>query len=207
MFSPDASQIPGIAANVGAFQLPDGSTDAALLLHLPPGTYTLVVESAANQAGTALTEIYELDNTGAFASLSTAASLSAAQPVLAGGFIVHGTAPKKFLIRAVGPALGTLGVSGVLADPVLTINSGATVVARNDDWLVPASSNAADPTAIAAAATACGAFALPAGGKDAAVLVALAPGSYTAQVSASTAALSVAAAKEGLVLLEIYGVP
>jgi hypothetical protein len=91
------------------------------------------------------------------------------------------------------------GVNGVLADPVLTIASATGQIARNDDWASPAD-GAADAPAIATAATACGAFAVPPDGADAALLVTLAPGAYTAQVTSK-------GSSSGLVLLEVYGVP
>ena len=199
---PDATQLPLTTAEVGAFQLSPDSADAALLVRLAPGTYTLLVESAAHLAGAVLIEIYELDQAGACASLSTVANVDGAHPAFFGTFRVRGTAPKKFLVRAVGPALATMGVTGALSDPQLMIYhySGATVAARNDNWNSPATTDAADPAAVVATTVACGAFPLPADSKDAAVVVTLLPGDYTAQVTSK-------GMDSGLVLLEIYGVP
>jgi hypothetical protein len=45
---------------VGAFALPADSRDAALVLTLPPGSYTAQVSGVANTVGVALVEIYEL---------------------------------------------------------------------------------------------------------------------------------------------------
>jgi hypothetical protein len=45
---------------VGAFALPTGSRDAALLVTLPPGSYTAQVSGVTNTTGVALVEIYEL---------------------------------------------------------------------------------------------------------------------------------------------------
>jgi hypothetical protein len=44
-----------------AFALPPGSKDAALVVRLPPGGYTVTVSGAGNTTGTALVEIYDLD--------------------------------------------------------------------------------------------------------------------------------------------------
>lgn len=49
------------------------------------------------------------------------------------GFVI-GATPKTYMFRAVGPTLSSLGVSGVLADPVLTLYSGQQVVISNDNW-------------------------------------------------------------------------
>ena len=202
---PDAPDLSRVSANAGAFRLPAGSADSALTLRLAPGSYTVVVSSAADSTGTALAEIYELDRVGSLASLSTCAVVNADAPMLAGGFVVRGSAPKKFLVRAVGPALAAWGVTGVLADPVIAISAATGQIARNNDWGSVANADlpdgsVGDPAAIAGAATACGAFALAAGSHDAALVVTLAPGSYTAQVTSRDGS-------SGLVLLEVYGVP
>ena len=44
-----------------AFALSPGSTDAAVLLRLPPGGYSVVVSGVGNTTGTALVEVYDLD--------------------------------------------------------------------------------------------------------------------------------------------------
>ena len=44
-----------------AFALPPGSADAAVLLRLPPGGYSVVVSGVGNTTGTALVEVYDLD--------------------------------------------------------------------------------------------------------------------------------------------------
>jgi hypothetical protein len=62
---------------------------------------------------------------------------------------------------------------------------------ENDDWTDPA---------IAAAAARSGTFALTAGSRDAALLVTLPPGTYTAQVSG-------VGGSTGVALIEVYEVP
>jgi septal ring-binding cell division protein DamX len=51
---------PAAFAQVGAFALPSGSADCALVASLPPGTYTVQVAGAGNTTGVALVEVYEL---------------------------------------------------------------------------------------------------------------------------------------------------
>jgi hypothetical protein len=46
--------------SVGAFPFAPGSKDAALLIELPPGLYTVVVRGTNNTTGIALVETYEL---------------------------------------------------------------------------------------------------------------------------------------------------
>ncbi|HVU33354.1 MAG TPA: Ig domain-containing protein [Opitutaceae bacterium] len=106
------------------------------------------------------------------------------------GFVVTGTAPKPILIRAVGDGLGAFGVTDHVTKPRLTLfDSNSAQIATNAGW-----AGSAD---IAAADTATGAFALNPNDTDAAVLATLAPGAYTAQVTAAGA---------GTVLLEAYDV-
>ncbi len=45
---------------VGAFQLPVGSTDSAMLVTLPNGLYTVQVSGANNTTGVGLIEVYEM---------------------------------------------------------------------------------------------------------------------------------------------------
>ena len=48
------------ATRVGAFPFAAGSRDAALLLSLPPGTYSAEVSGVNNTGGVALIEVYEV---------------------------------------------------------------------------------------------------------------------------------------------------
>ena len=90
------------------------------------------------------------------------------------GFVLVGSGAKQFLLRGVGPTLGTLGVTGALADPTLQLFSGATVMATNDNWGAGG--------AVRDAAATVGAFQLPDNSKDAAMLQTLGAGAYTMQV-------------------------
>ena len=190
---------------VGAFAFPTGSKDAALVTTLPPGAYTMHVLDGG-ETGVALAEIYDASaNPQAeyqrLVNISTRGTVDSGEGVLIGGFVVTGNAPKKVLIRGIGPALAAFGVQGALADPRLALYSGSTLIAQNDDWGAPQAVGAAQVPAtaaeIAAAAQAAGAFALGAGAKDAAILVTLTPGSYTAQIAAP-------GAQTGVALVEIY---
>jgi len=54
------SAIAAAATTAGAFPFVTGSADSAVVLALPPGTYTGQITGLSNAAGTALFEIYEL---------------------------------------------------------------------------------------------------------------------------------------------------
>ena len=190
-----------VFGQVGAFALPAGSKDAALSLTLQPGAYTVHVGGSGG-TGIALAEIYDASPNGAteyqrLVNISSLGDVTAGEGVLVGGFVIAGNAPKRLLVRGVGPTLATFGATGLLADPKLQIFRNGTVIAENDNW----SAVAADATAITAASTRTGAFALPAASKDAAMIVTLAPGAYTAQVGAADGTAS------GVALVEIYEIP
>jgi hypothetical protein len=54
-----AAQISAATAQVGEFPLAAGSKDAALLVTLQPGTYTVIVSGVGSTTGVALIEIYD----------------------------------------------------------------------------------------------------------------------------------------------------
>lgn len=58
----DSGVLPNAFTQFGAFALPHGSKDSALLLNLPPGAYSVHVNSVDGGSGVALVEIYEVDS-------------------------------------------------------------------------------------------------------------------------------------------------
>jgi hypothetical protein len=178
---------------VGAFALPAGSKDAALLTPLSAGSYTAQITGAGATTGLALAEVYDTSAATtadtALVNLSARAQVGTRGDILIAGFAVTG-GPLTVLVRAVGPGLSPFGVTGLLTDPRIELFSGQTRIGENDTWS-PATQATFDTV---------GAFALPAGSKDAALVATLAPGTYTAQVSG-------AGATTGVALVEVYAVP
>jgi hypothetical protein len=194
---PLADQLPAVARQVGAFPLLPGAGDAAVVVSLAAGAYALQVANATGVAGTGLLEIYELDaGVGRTLSLATLGRLRDADDVLASGLVVRGPGPKRILVRAIGPALRSVGIEAALADPRLEFYAGATLLAGNDDWGDSALATAEE---VAAAAGAAGCFPLIAGSKDAALLLTVPPGAYTVQVRAGPG-------DAGVILLELHEV-
>lgn len=195
--------------SVGAFALPGGSKDAALVISLAPGIYTTQVSGVGGTTGVALIEFYDLDaaipfSTQKVVNVSTRGMVGSGQNALIAGFAISGNAPKMVLLRAVGgQALATLAalpVGSMLADPFLSLQrrmpDGSSVVVReNDDW-----ESGNDASLVVAAASNSGAFPLPSGSKDAVMLISLPPGIYTAIVSGNGGGTGVA-------LVEVYEVP
>ena len=56
--APNAAEISAAASAVGAFALPDGSADSALLVTLAPGVYTAQVSGSGGGTGIGLVEVY-----------------------------------------------------------------------------------------------------------------------------------------------------
>jgi arylsulfatase A-like enzyme len=184
-------------ANAGAFSLTGGSRDAAVVAALGPGSYTAPVTAADGGSGVALVEVYDRTpaSGAAIVNASTRAYVGTGDQVLIPGFVVGGTGTVRLLIRAVGPTLGNFGVTGPLVDPTITLFRGAVALATNDNW-----SNAANAAELVATMAAVGAFALPSGSRDAALLVTLPAGSYSAVVSG-------VGETTGTALVEIYVAP
>ena len=119
---------------------------------------------------------------GTLINVATRAFVGAEDRALIGGFVVRGPGPKEILIRAAGPGLAGFGVSGALADPMMRIFSGTTQLADNDNWSTPTAPDRAGVLEISAATARAGAFPFAAGSADAAVLISLPPGAYSAIV-------------------------
>jgi sugar lactone lactonase YvrE len=199
--SPNESQIIAAGNASGAFplvQMPIGSVwDSALLVTLPPGTYTAVVSPDDGNPGIALAELYAVGtNSAQLVNISTRAFVGTGAQIAIAGMSIAGSQPTTVLIRAVGPTLSQFSVGGSLAQPVLTvIDNAGNVVATNTGW-----TNNANASQIALAATATGAFALPNPSNDSALLLTLQPGNYTATVSG-------AGGTSGVALVEVYQLP
>jgi hypothetical protein len=111
--------------------------------------------------------------------------------VMIGGFFITGTDPKTVIIRARGPSLGNEGVQGeLLNDPTLELHQGATVIASNDDWKVrpDGTSQQADIEVTGIP---------PSDDREAALIVTLDPGPYTAIVAGKDGTT-------GIGLVEVY---
>jgi inosine/xanthosine triphosphate pyrophosphatase family protein len=98
------------------------------------------------------------------------------------------------LIRGVGPGLEPFIGGGFLVDPLLKVfrseGTTSTLVATNDNW----------SKSLDGSFQVTGAFSLPDNSRDAAMVLTLAPGVYTAQVSGADGGT-------GQAIVEIYELP
>ena len=105
---------------------------------------------------------------------------------MVGGFIVTGNEAKRVIIRGIGPSLASLGVPGVVADPILRLfgPTGAPI-GVNDNWQ---DTQAAEIQATGIA---------PQDSREAAIIATLQPAAYTATLAGSNNG-------NGVGLVEVY---
>lgn len=192
----DWTNLAGTFTAVGAFPLPAGSRDAALITQLIGGqSQTAHIPASSN--GLVLIEAYDVTDTYTprLTNVSVRNRVGTGANILISGFAITGTGTKRLLLRGIGPGLAVFGVTGVLTDPRLVLhrsgdNGASTFVADNDDW----------SSSLAGTFATVGAFNLTSGSKDAALLVTLNPGTYTVQLSG-------VGDTTGEALIEAYEVP
>ena len=191
------------AATVGAFPFAGNSNDAALVHTFGTSNSTLQLVDAGGASGVGLLEIYRVPYQypipGEILNLSLRARTAPGEKVATAGFVIADpqgfSRTARVLIRVVGPTLSQYGVAFPLTDPVLTLfRSDGTIVTQNNNW-----SDSADVAGLTATMNQVGAFALPSGSKDAAIVLDLPAGVYSVQ-----ATNAVGTPTTGVVLIEIY---
>lgn len=191
----DAELAP-VFEQCGAFAWVAGSRDAALLSTLAPGAYTAVVRGQGDSVGLGLVEIYDAERAmqdPVLVNLSARSQVGVNDDVQIAGFVIEGETSQAVLIRASGPAVAKAsGLSDTLVDPAIELRDQVSgqLLATADDW---------DP-ALEPVFDSVGAFRWTEGSADAALLVSLPPGHYTAIVRGKSGTT-------GLALVEVYGVP
>jgi len=170
----DNLNIAAITATQGA---PTDASESALLLTLPPGAYTAIMEGANAGTGNGLVAVDGVANpgdSGSLTNLSTRAMVGTGDNVLIAGLtIVDG--PRKILLTAKGPSMTALGVTGALADPTIALHDATgALIAANDDQ-----ASAANYAEIVATGKA------PSDPRESAILLTLQPGIYTLIVRGS----------------------
>jgi hypothetical protein len=120
-------------------------------------------------------------------NIATRGRVGSGDDAMIGGFIVTGNAPKKVIVRAIGPSLqGSL--TGALTDTVLQLRAAdGSLIRQNDNWQDDAS-QAGEVQANGVA---------PIHSLESAVVETLAPGNYTAIVNGKNGA-------SGIGVVEIY---
>lgn len=166
---------------------PSHDLEPAIIATLSPGVYTAVLRGNGDGTGIGVVEAYDLDqqSPAQFANIATRGRVELGDEVMIGGFIVGGETQTRMLIRGIGPSLAAAGVPGALTDPVLELYDANGLVMANNDWRETQERELAD-TKVA-----------PSDDREAALLVSLAPGAYTA-------ILRGAGEGTGVGLIEVY---
>lgn len=123
--------------------------------------------------------------TGHPLNISTRLKVLTGDNVSIAGFIVTGTGPKKVLVRGIGPSLAAANISDFLADPTLELHSGSAIIATNNDWKDTQQAEI-EATTIP-----------PTKDREAAIVMTLNPGAYTAILAGKNGS-------SGVGLIEIY---
>jgi arabinan endo-1,5-alpha-L-arabinosidase len=199
--APDQSAITTFGADkMGTFAL--NAKEAIISTSLAAGGYTAQVSDQAGGAGVALLEVFDSDPTQPgdadfdteprLTNLSARAQVGTGQSILIAGFIINGNVPQRVMIRGLGPTLTNFGVKSTLADPQLSVFDGSQIkVSTNDNW-----GSFPDQDSIkAAGGDVSGSY--PLDSHDSVLILTLAPGGYTAQLSG-------VGGSTGVGLLEIY---
>jgi hypothetical protein len=160
---------------------PSNDLESALVITLPPGSYTAMMNGKNGTTGVGLIEIYDVDNAAStLGNVSTRGLVGTGDNAVISGFIVGSGANPAVLVMGMGPSLGSAGITNPLADPTLELHDGnGGLIAENNDW------KDTQPELIAATGLA------PSNDREAAIMAWLAPGNYTAIMEGNNATTGV----------------
>ncbi len=120
---------------------PTNDLESAIVATLPANTtaYTAIVRGANGGTGVGLVEVYDLDWSvdSQLANISTRGLVQTGDDVMIGGLILTGAAPRRVIVRAIGPSLNVQGVPvpGRMQDTTLEIaDQNGVTLATNDNW-------------------------------------------------------------------------
>ena len=171
----DWQSAPNAAQLTAAGFAPSNPLEAAILINLPPGAYTAIVEGVSGGTGVGVVAVYEVDaiNTP-LVNISTRGRVLTGNDVMIGGFVINGSGPQTVAIVGTGPSLAPFGITNPLPNPTLSLvrSSDQAVLASNDNW-----GSAANAAAIQASGFA------PTDPLESAILISLPPGAYTVILS------------------------
>lgn len=198
------TQIGGIITSdqVAAIQAsglaPLDQLESAMIVNLPPGNYTAIVQGVNAGTGVAIVEAYDTEGGDAslLANISTRGFVQTDDNAMIGGFVVV-TQPTRVMVRAIGPSLSQFGVPDVLANPQLELHDNTSTIAQNNDWQVTMIGGIITGDQVAEIqATGLA----PTNAAESAIIATLPPGSYTAIVRGVNNGV-------GNGLVEIYNLP
>jgi hypothetical protein len=180
---------------------PPNSLESAILITLQPGAYTAIMSGKNSTTGNGLVEVYDLA-TSTFSQLtnvSTRGFVGTGDNRMIGGFITSGgNGSTQVVVRGLGPTLGQppFNVPNVLADPALTlVDRNGNIVGSNNNW-----KDKPGQAAAIQAASCSGSTCAPPNDLEAAILITVPPGNYTAILEGNGGGT-------GIGLVEVYKLP
>ena len=189
------SGAPDEAAPIPSFVAFAGSGGSVSVNGTPSATSVGLRQTATDGTQTLSvggTQFATIPPSGVALNISTRISIGTQDNVAIAGFIITGPAAKRVLVVARGPSLP---VAGALADPNLTLfDSAGTSLGGNNDWRVSRISGAITSDQVIDI-TASGVS--PTNPAEAAMIVTLQPGAYTAVVDGVNSGT-------GVGLVEVY---
>jgi hypothetical protein len=169
---------------------PTNDLESAIIADLAPGAYTALVRGAGNSTGTGVVDAYDISaaSPAKLANIATRGFIQPGDKLMIAGFIVqNGTV--KAVVRAIGPSLSAFGITNALPDTTLQVrDQNGGIVLENDDWQT---SQKQELESIGLQ---------PSHNLEAALIVTLQPGQYTAQVRGKNGA-------SGIGVVQVYFIP
>ncbi len=151
---------------------PTNDLESAIIADLAPGSYTAVVRGAGNTVGTGVVDAYDLSpaSPARLANIATRGLIQPGDKLMIAGLIIQNSGVRE-VILAIGPSLSAFGITNALPDTTLQLrNQNGVIVKEDDDW----------QTTQKAEIQATGLQ--PSNPKEAAMVLNIPPGQYTAQV-------------------------
>jgi hypothetical protein len=182
-----SDQVADIQASTVA---PTNDAESALIGTLAPGSYTAQVRGANNTTGIGVAEAFDLSlgSAAKLANVSTRGQVGAGDNLMIAGFIIVNN-PLKVVVRGIGPSLTAFGVPGVLADPTLELRDGnGALVLGNNDWKLTQEAEIRATTL------------QPSNDLEAALVITLQPGPYTAQLRGNNSGT-------GIGVVDVFALP
>jgi CSLREA domain-containing protein len=151
---------------------PGDDLESAIIVNLAPGSYTAVVRGVGDTTGTGLVDAYDLSGASParLANVATRGLVQSGDGLMIAGFIVQ-NAPVRAVVQGIGPSLQAFGISNALADTTLELHDqDGNIVRQNDNWKSDQQTEL-ENTGLQ-----------PSNDLEAAMVVTLQPGTYTAQL-------------------------
>jgi hypothetical protein len=130
------------------------------------------VRGAGNTVGTGVVDAYDLSpaSPAKLANIATRGLIQPGDKLMIAGFIIQ-IGPVRAVVRAIGPSLAPFGITNALPNTTLQLrDQNGVIVRQNDDWKTDQKAEL-ESTGLQ-----------PSNDLEAALVVTIPPGQYTAQV-------------------------